>query len=297
MITFQLVGGLGNQLFGYYAGLYAAGKHGTTCCFDKALLPHDVERYGEIEKSFKIDEVFINSKSKYGLVQWTITRIKMRILQIGICRNQLRNIFKADHSHGVGYDQKFLVTGQEFLARGYFQTYKYFAELKVRSGYSELQVRNPTAWYKEYLLKLSAEKPTIVHIRRGDYLNHDDEIGVLGPSYYVEAIKLLSKLQALGPIWVLSDDVEEARNAFADALGPHTQWLSPPLESDSAESLLLMSKAPSLVIANSTFSWWGAALGNSDKVVVAPMKWFKFEKDPIDLIPENWQRVPSNWSQ
>jgi hypothetical protein len=72
-------------------------------------------------------------------------------------------------------------------------------------------------------------------------------------------------------------------------------FVESPKDSHSFESLILMSRSSSLIIANSTYSWWAATLGNPDKITVCPAKWFVQMEDPQDLYPESWIQVPSAW--
>jgi hypothetical protein len=72
------------------------------------------------------------------------------------------------------------------------------------------------------------------------------------------------------------------------------RWVEPPVGSSEAESLLLMAKSRGLVISNSTFSWWSAAIGDPERVI-APTKWFKAADDPEGLILPTWQTVESSW--
>jgi hypothetical protein len=97
------------------------------------------------------------------------------------------------------------------------------------------------------------------------------------------------------PIYIFTDDINSARQMFDDSLDVAINWITPPSDTDPAESLLLMSKAKVNIIANSTFSWWGAALNETGKVVLAPEKWFKAMPDPEFLYPPEWLRIASQW--
>jgi hypothetical protein len=73
--------------------------------------------------------------------------------------------------------------------------------------------------------------------------------------------------------------------------------LSPPPDSDPVESLLLMSSTTYIAISNSSFSWWAAKLSETDTLVFAPSKWYELRNDPIDLIPDSWIRITSDWME
>jgi hypothetical protein len=94
---------------------------------------------------------------------------------------------------------------------------------------------------------------------------------------------------------IVSDDISEAKKLLASILPPNTIWVNPPKGTDAVESLVLMSQGAGNIIANSTFSWWGAALNEKSLVTVAPKKWFKGMQDPKDLYPPDWLLVESSW--
>jgi hypothetical protein len=119
-------------------------------------------------------------------------------------------------------------------------------------------------------------------------------------SYYEAAIQeLKSRGVTWDAVWIFTDDVQFTQKEFRDfsAVNPNSVIIEPPSDSHSFESLLLMSKCSSLVIANSTYSWWAATLGNTDKITVCPEKWFVKMEDPEDLYPDSWIQVPSLWTR
>jgi hypothetical protein len=199
----------------------------------------------------------------------------------------------------VGYDPELERLGAPVTIIGYFQTWRYFKTLKNSGLTPELKMKSNTDWSREMeQLILSQGKILGIHIRRGDYLLNP-KIGVLSVDYYKAALGMLtSRGVNWDKVWVFSDDTlaarEELQGLFPD-LGA-VQFIEPPAESHSFESILLMSKISSLVIANSTFSWWGAALGVSSRQIVCPDEWFASMDDPTDLCPPEWIRVTSSWS-
>jgi hypothetical protein len=154
---------------------------------------------------------------------------------------------------------------------------------------------HPSSWYLETCSLVKESKPIFVHIRRGDYKRLSDSYGLLDTSYYVAAVTMARKFLPNNPIWVVSDDIPEAKKLFAPILPVNTIWVDPPISADPVESLLLMSQGAGNIIANSTFSWWGAVLNENSIVTVAPKKWFKGMQDPKDLYPPHWLLIESSW--
>ena len=139
-------------------------------------------------------------------------------------------------------------------------------------------------------------KPVIVHIRRGDYLNHAETIGVLDFVYFKNALDIIPQNEN-SEFWIFSDSLTVAKDfaRFAHLPDLRTQIIQAPSDSPDAESMLLMTLGSALVISNSTFSWWGAYLNKNADLIIAPKKWFKNLDDPTNLIPGNWIYCESVW--
>ena len=140
-----------------------------------------------------------------------------------------------------------------------------------------------------------AKQPISVHIRRGDYVSHPEfsqSFGFVGVDYYRSAIaRLMAQfpdaclfLFSDDPAWVQDNLAPDAPCVFVKNTGPDAD----------VDDLQLMSLCKHHIIANSSFSWWGAWL-NADKrkVVIAPDRWFKNKPDwdTKDLLPPTWLRL------
>jgi hypothetical protein len=185
------------------------------------------------------------------------------------------------------------------ILMGYFQTWRFFHALKLDALAPEVKMTEVSDWYlqKSELLE-SQGKVLGLHVRKGDYLANP-RIGVLPASYYAEAVLALTERQITwDAVWVFSDDVPGAKNELSSVLTgfSNVYFVEPPVDSHSFESLALMSKTSALVIANSTFSWWAATLGEPSRMVVCPDKWFSQMEDPTDLCPPDWIRASSSWA-
>ena len=170
--------------------------------------------------------------------------------------------------------------------------------MKEKDLVPEIAMKNPSPWFLDTNSQISSHGKILgIHVRRGDYVGNAG-IGTLSVSYYEAAAEeLRSRGANWDSIWIFSDDTTRVENEFKGFLSGKEKliFVKPPLESHAFESLLLLSRIPFLIIANSTFSWWAATLGNPDKAVVSPSKWFAQMEDPLDLYPQNWIQVQSNW--
>lgn len=167
---------------------------------------------------------------------------------------------------------------------GYWQCERYFQGISEEIK-SEYTLRcSPSMGAQESFKRIEEEKnSTMLHIRRGDYLTWARERhGVLPVSYYQEAIKFVPNSH----IFVFSDDPAWARNLSL----PYPMTI---VNHSPCEDLWLMSACKNAVIANSSFSWWGAWLGPDKKgTVVAPRQWFaKGNEDAQDIVPLRWNRI------
>lgn len=181
---------------------------------------------------------------------------------------------------------------------GYFQTWRYYQDLKDKGLAPEVLMKKPSSWFLQTANKLDVQGGVLgVHVRRGDYVGNSD-IGTLSVSYYEAALQeLKSRGVTWDAIWIFSDDVALTKREFKDfsAENRNLVFVEPPEDSHSFESLILMSRSSSLIIANSTYSWWAATLGNTEKVIICPAKWFLQMEDPKDLYPDTWIKVSSAW--
>jgi hypothetical protein len=145
---------------------------------------------------------------------------------------------------------------------------------------------------------LKAENPIALHIRRGDYLQHAKTMGVLDLKYFEESLsEILKDQRSERSVWIFTDS-DSAAIEFREKISMinvKVRIVSPPVNSQSAESLLLMSLCNEIVISNSTYSWWAAVLGSSEKRVIRPSHWFRNLAEPGDLFPENWIVQDSVW--
>jgi hypothetical protein len=179
------------------------------------------------------------------------------------------------------YEPLVYKSGYEYV--GYFQCEKYFNHRKNEI----LELFNPTEEFTNEVNKYQSLFGNIsLHIRRTDYVG-SLVLDVVKMKYYNDAISMLPKELK---ILVFSDDIDWCRNNFA---GERHVFID---EVDYI-SIYLMSKMKYHIIANSSFSWWGAWMSDyQDKIIIAPEQWFGaiYMCDYSDIVPDTWIKIPNN---
>lgn len=187
---------------------------------------------------------------------------------------------------GVGFDDKIKESPVNTFFIGYFQSYKWLEMAKSKSDLA-FKLSNPSELVKTFSALALIEKPLVVHVRLGDYLV-EGGFGTLDQSYYQVAISKAMELGDFGKIWMFSDEPLEAMERLPNLPGLEVRVM-PAFEESPATALEVMRMGKGYVIANSTFSWWGASLSyQPNPVVIYPYPWFKSIDSPLDLVPPNW---------
>ena len=278
-ITGILKGGLGNQLFIYGAARALAHSLRTSTRVDASWFYGQVKRDCEMD-SFDHDALVVHKES---VVHQRLSHLRRRLLG---------NVYSEE---SFSYAPSFWELPVGTVLSGYFQSYRYLEPIALTLRQQVRRVRNPTNWFLHTSDHLSDLGHWIsIHVRRGDYL--DPEIhkvhGTVTRSYYLEALEFCRDRIGDLPVVVFSDDVELAQTEFEGQDREFTYLRFPP-SARPIESLVLMSEAHASIIANSSFSWWGAWLSDySGKCVVAPKRWFNNDSVcTADLIPAHWAQM------
>ena len=181
------------------------------------------------------------------------------------------------------------------IEHGYWQSERYFGsyEKQIRSDFRFIESLDKKN--KNILNVINKSNSVSIHARRGDYeLNKKikEYHGLLSVAYYKKAIEIINKIIINPTYFVFSDDPEWVKNSLKINNATYIDW-NKGLRSHI--DMQLMSNCKHNIIANSSFSWWGAWLNNNpNKIVVAPKKWFKnskAQKGSEDLIPKTWKII------
>ena len=281
-IISRLFGGAGNQLFQYAAGRALADHLDCDLILDTRYIAGSEDRgdcFGHFENARFERSVDLPPAKSDGAFRY------------GLWRKFGRNP-RFHREKGLGFDPAFFDLGANTYLHGYWQSQKYFDRIidQVRKDLTFTTQMN--AENADMAAQIAAAPiPVALHVRRGDYVA-SGSYAACSPAYYRAAVDLLAdKLGAALTCFVISNDPTWARENLD--LGQESIFVDLNDEKTGHFDLHLMSLCTHNVIANSTFSWWGAWLNSTpEKLVVAPKNWFAKEalSNP-DICPEDWLRL------
>lgn len=297
-VEVEIVGGLGNQLFGFAAGLFISRRLKAKLVLNFSLVGVGGTNHGKNLMDFSLAGIETTDATPYiKSIRRLIGRLSNKLARhssiFGNLRNKLTNQYTARE---LGFEEEFWNLKKSGKIRGYFQTYKYADEVSDEIK-NLLVLRNSSKWFKEMIAEVQKLNPIAVHMRRGDYLALENEFGILDVSFFSGIIA--GNLYHEGhsrPIWIFTDSPELVRTEIIGTVLERGTLIIPPSDSPSSESLLLISRCSTIIMSNSTFSWWAAYLSDLNTQVFAPSKWFKGKKDPDLLIPKRWKTEESIWN-
>jgi len=291
MIISKLIGGLGNQLFQYAAGKSLSLKHGVDFKVDVTALNEDTKgNYTQRYYELSIFETNIKVATQHDV---EVFKKSVDIKLIRYLQRKFPSLFTSliANESGSQFHVEFFNYPRNTYLNGFWQSEKYFLQY-------EQDIRNDFVFNKNIIDNNKATKELIsntqsvsLHVRRGDYVtnkNAQNFHGLCSLAYYEKAVKYLnSQIQNI-ELFVFSDDIEWCKQNFKFNNPIHF------IETNNAASdLYLMTQCKHNIIANSSFSWWGAWLNNHhNKVVVAPFPWFADKSiNSKDILPEKWVKI------
>ncbi len=284
MIIVKIWGGLGNQLFQYSFGKYLSGYLQTPVKFDIKTSDEDPKapkrEFGLSLLNLSIDKASATEIRKLNkLIYSPFYRLQKKLA------GTLPGLF---HHYMVETDAN---TASNTPLRnncyyeGYWQCYKYPEAIK-KELQQMITVNYPLDEHTNKIQQQIANTLSVsLHVRRQDYLTHP-VLRTCPASYYKKAISHFNINSKKATFFVFSDDIAWCKENFKD--GEYI-FIS---GNSAAQDLALMSNCKHNVIANSTFSWWGAWLNqNRDKIIISPADWFKNKETSKQLLPQTWIKI------
>ena len=290
MIIAKLIGGLGNQMFQYAFGYRLAQLSNTEIKLDIAAF-----------EKYKLHKVAIHHLNvNYNSLVIAENKVNRLTNEYGV-RSLLKKAKLVSPKATIikettpGFRKELIRKyDEDVYLDGFWQSDKYFkgSEDEIRNHL--MVITEPSAANQQMLFAIKNSNAVSVHIRRADYVTNANTLsfhGICSIEYYQQAAELI-KSKVNNPVFfVFSDDIAWAKENinfntqqfFADMNNADTNY----------EDLRLMYSCRHHIVANSSFSWWGAWLNPlQEKIVIAPRTWFSQPGlDASDIVPESWIRI------
>jgi hypothetical protein len=297
LIIIKLQGGLGNQMFQYAFGLSLSKKLSTPLYFDASFFKQ--ADHGLTPRKYELDlfDIPINIAGNKLVNRFLHPNfIQKAYSKIGINKSTIFG------ENSLRFTNKVLETKLPAYFEGFWQSEQYFIELDdlIRKSFTFKLPLNQQS--QKIADKLAQQSNTVsIHVRRGDYVNStltNELHGVCSINYYKNAIALIKERIQDPCFYFFSDDPEWVDQHLLQAIDNAT-LVQHNYDADSWQDLALMSKCKHHIIANSSFSWWGAWLNpGEEKIVIAPKKWFNITETDYfvstDIIPLKWIKITND---
>jgi hypothetical protein len=284
MVVLKIQGGLGNQLFQYAAGRAIS-------------IANNVELV--LDLSWFDNQIRINTKRSYELDAYKISGRVAQGDEVFWCRiHQNRILSRLSFLHGKWrhvkdnnqfFDDRCFSNFSDLYLDGYWQSYRYFNQVSDLLREELTPIADPSPADSALIERIADPNSVSLHIRRGDYVTNPRAAnfhGLCTAEYYEMAMSCIESVTSSPHYFVFSDDIEWAKENIRFKY--KVTFVESEEVRNSVDDLRLMAMCKHNIIANSSFSWWGAWLNhNPDKLVIAPKKWFV--NQPTDsLMPSSW---------
>ncbi len=283
--------GLGNVMFQYAFLCELRARKNKSCCF----FLHNKLRFEH--HGYELDKLFkVYPYRGLNILQKGYIHFVELLGSLGLPHFKLISLFFKEISvkeNFIYYDEVFKYQKENCYFRGTWQSPLYFIHAKQEILDTFKFDKGMISSYTEKNLNRieSSTNSVSIHIRRGDYLKSDFNGGLVKCTpidYFERAVNYMIEHLDNPVFYIFSDDMDYVKeNMKID----NVFFIDGNRGNDSWQDMFLMSSCHHNIIANSTFSWWGAFLNSySDKIVIAPKRWwYYFEKD--DVVPNEWIRM------
>lgn len=292
MVISNLIGGLGNQMFQYAAGRALSLARGIPLRLDVSdFANYELHQGFELQRVFNCTADIANETDVRRLLGWQFMSGVRRVVSRSSMAVLRRKAFVIEpHFH---YWPGIKNVPSNCYLMGYWQSEQYFLEVasQIREEFSfRLPLERQNAELAKQIDQVNAVS---LHVRRGDYVSNSKNIKtyeLCSLDYYKSSIRHIAERVQNPHFIIFSDDVAWVRDNLK--IEYSHQYIDHNQGAESYNDMRLMSLCKHHIIANSSFSWWGAWLNsNLDKTVVAPKRWFSNQRKTIDLLPIGWIKL------
>lgn len=298
----NITGGLGNQMFQYAFAIYLKNK------FPNEKVYIDTQHYNtlffkkfkgiNLHNGFEINKIYPKatlpvasfrqlSKISYWIPNYLLSRIFRKVFPV-------RNTeYIADYTLNYSFDRTAAEHNGDCYYEGYWQCIKYLTEVRdeICQVFSHPA---PDKCNSDLIEQIRNSISVGIHVRRGDYLNEPEFKGICGINYYTEAIEAILQHSPNCEFFIFSNDITWCKDNLVNLFkGAKYTFVTVNKGAHSCWDMFLMTYCRNLIIANSSFSWWGAFLNKNADRVYAPYPWLNRNCE-IDLYDDSWIKINCN---
>ncbi|WP_329469268.1 alpha-1,2-fucosyltransferase [Exiguobacterium sp. 9-2] len=303
MIILRSIGGLGNQLFQMAYAIKLSKKYDEEIYVDLS----SYEKYKV--RSFSFDNIeatkyiknlnwdlipkkdrykYVLSRNIYRYIQRAIKLIKKND-EIGITMFYLLGKFNLLYNFDSYFykESKLVHKEKNKWVYGYFQSEKYFEEVKDTIFETFRVKRTPSKREEEVLKNINKTQSIAVSMRVGSDYTNSKLLNICTEEYYLKSIEVMKEKFPKAQLFIFSDDVNLVKEKFN--LPSNVEYVE---GFNDYENLRLMYNCDHFIISNSSFSWWGSYLSyNKEKTIIAPYKWYNHSKKTPDIYNDNISKI------
>jgi hypothetical protein len=296
MIIVNINGGLGNQMFQYALGKALSITNKTELkLYVKEVVDKNDHNGLELANVFNITSGVVTDTERRLVLGARYTHKFIKLL-----RSKKLNFLRGKYyivEQSFNYDKNIKNMTENVFLRGFWQSEKYFLDYREEI-LKEFSFKNKFSDENLKIAKKIQEKSSVaIHVRRGDYISNPGASKTfvsLEVQYYQKAIEKLDIDIPHALLVFFSDDISWVKKNIINRLLSNYEYIIVDNNKgdESYNDMRLMSLCDHNIIANSSFSWWGAWLNqNPRKQIIAPKKWFLIDKNTDDLYPNNWIKI------
>lgn len=289
MVIVRLNGGLANQMFEYAMARTVAHRRQTSVRLDFQSLNADRKR------CYCLGAWKINAAPASSVDYLRLRCVSKWHRMLNRPGPYYAEPYVSEQS--FGFDSNVLKAPRHCLLIGYWQSEKYFKEIEPIIRREFTLRAEPSAKTQEVAREIRASNSVSVHIRRGDYVSDPDSHrahGTCSTQYYENAAAHIARRVDHPHLFVFSDEPQWVREnlnlPFSMTFVDHNSPGDSQAPGREHEDLWLMALCRHAILANSSFSWWGAWLNpEHNRIVIRPKQWARDPRfEPRDLIPDSW---------
>ncbi len=295
----NLTGGLGNQMF-QYAFAEALSSH-----FPQEDILVDLQHFNwlflkkyktaNLHNGCEIFSLFSNAglrkaspgqlmRVSYYIPNFVLSRLARRVFP------KRKTEFIQNKEDHFTYDPTVFEIKTDCYYEGYWEAIDYYLPIRDKL-LSIFRHGEPNEYNKMLIDRIESENSVGIHIRRGDYLKTASFSGICDVEYYKNAINYLLDDGKPHSFFIFSNDIEWCKSNISSLVGGNPLFfITDNTGKNSCWDMFLMTHCKHLIIANSSFSWWGAFLNERGGHILAPQKWINQDKR-IELFHPSWTLI------